>query len=603
MKIASMTRTVRWLVFAVIAAALLCETGWAATYPATTCSRADVGNAFAAEIASAADGDIITIPAGTCTWTTQLSATFTKSVTIQGAGAISATSGGSSTTGTDQTVILDHLSSNSDSIMRLTTTTRKSLRVTGIALTQDSSSVTASNGMLAIFGTSHSVRVDSCHITSYISGNKGLVVWDNVLGVADHDLFDKNNSGDIILNSAAFYNGNIWNGSSADGGQTSWADTDHWGTDQFFYVEDSQFNGGDYTSDCQIGGRWIMRYSTGLNVLVANHGTNVGANRSCRAFEFYNNNFTSSSINGGETAGSLGGPALAWGNNSVNNRYIFGMADVRLSNATYVEDPSPTGWGYCGGAPYTTGTASITGGTTALTGTGFNTGWPSGSMIIIAGASCTVNGRTGVTCQISTVNSSTSITLSSPSRTTVIGGAYTVGSPWDGNSVASGYPCLDSPARGAGDLLAWTGGGFPVVNTTSGTAAWPHQVLDPIYVWGNAYTGPGYDPQGIVVDHTGILQDNVDYYQQFGPGSYGEQGSFDGTKGVGQGLLSARTSTCTAGPGGNTPGVGYWATDTNTLYVCNPTNTWTAYYTPYTYPHPLTQTAPASPTNLVATPK
>jgi hypothetical protein len=102
-----------------------------------------------------------------------------------------------------------------------------------------------------------------------------------------------------------------------------------------------------------------------------------------------------------------------------------------------------------------------------------------------------------------------------------------------------------------------------------------------------------------------ILTENVDYYEQFG--TFGNPGSFNGTTGVGQGLLSARPSTCTAGPGGNTPGVGYWATDTNTLYVCNPTNTWTTYYKPYTYPHPLTQSslgttaaAPAPPVGLVA---
>jgi len=44
--------------------------------------------------------------------------------------------------------------------------------------------------------------------------------------------------------------------------------------------------------------------------------------------------------------------------------------------------------------------------------------------------------------------------------------------------------------------------------------------------------------------------------------------------------------------------VGYWATDQGSwnqsgsggqgvLYKCTATNTWTLYYTPYTYPHPL----------------
>lgn len=80
---------------------------------------------------------------------------------------------------------------------------------------------------------------------------------------------------------------------------------------------------------------------------------------------------------------------------------------------------------------------------------------------------------------------------------------------------------------------------------------------------------------------------------------------FDGTVGVGSGLLSARPSTCTAG-------VGYWATDQGEwnsthsgpdgqLYKCTSTNTWTLYYTPYTYPHPLRSSSSiAPPTNLKA---
>jgi hypothetical protein len=143
-------------------------------------------------------------------------------------------------------------------------------------------------------------------------------------------------------------------------------------------------------------------------------------------------------------------------------------------------------------------------------------------------------------------------------------------------------------------------GEFPnVLNSSTGTAAWPNQALDPAYIWDNNYGGSGYGDRALVCPVPGIT-DNVDFYQQFG--TYAEPGTWNGTKGVGQGLYSAIPSTCTAGPGGNTPGVGYWATDQNTLYVCNPTNTWTAYYAPYTYPHPLTQTGtvPVPPTNVQA---
>ena len=74
--------------------------------------------------------------------------------------------------------------------------------------------------------------------------------------------------------------------------------------------------------------------------------------------------------------------------------------------------------------------------------------------------------------------------------------------------------------------------------------------------------------------------ENRDYYLELP--NYDESASFNGTAGIGQGSLSARPSTCK-------PSVAYWATDTNTLYQCSSANTWTAYYAPYTYPHPLTQ--------------
>ena len=74
------------------------------------------------------------------------------------------------------------------------------------------------------------------------------------------------------------------------------------------------------------------------------------------------------------------------------------------------------------------------------------------------------------------------------------------------------------------------------------------------------------------VDVGNHIQENREFWNQVN--------NFNGTVGIGVGLLANRPSTCTTG-------VAYWATDTKTLYKATATNTWTAYYTPYTYPHPL----------------
>lgn len=174
------------------------------------------------------------------------------------------------------------------------------------------------------------------------------------------------------------------------------------------------------------------------------------------------------------------------------------------------------------------------------------------------------------------------------------------GSNWDQNTSSStGYHCMDQPGQGMGDLLT---GNFPNVKNTatgctaSSACASPRQALEPVYEWLDKWSGPSggsfwaaYEPD--------VLFNNVDYYLWCDPSSPSGCTSFNGTAGVGTGTLASRPSTCTSM-------VGYWATDTNTLYQCSATNTWSAFYTPYTYPHPLTQASgppPAAPLGVSVT--
>lgn len=161
-----------------------------------------------------------------------------------------------------------------------------------------------------------------------------------------------------------------------------------------------------------------------------------------------------------------------------------------------------------------------------------------------------------------------------------------------------GYPCRDGIGRVKDDSL-WASTG----QTTTPPA---QSTLAPLYAWKNVSGGSELNPSlncetatDFLCTNTAanLIVQNRDYYQF--------NASFTGTSGVGEGTLAARPATCTTG-------VGYWATDQGSwnasasnaygvqasgadgvLYQCTSTNTWSAYYTPYTYPHPLQGATPA----------
>lgn len=154
----------------------------------------------------------------------------------------------------------------------------------------------------------------------------------------------------------------------------------------------------------------------------------------------------------------------------------------------------------------------------------------------------------------------------------------------DGNTAPTatyrGYPCWHQPAR---DFATSPVGGN----------------LMPMYAWNNRWSDAPSTKLDLVVE-TGVsggvdytlnhLVANRDYFNAVSANAQTSATSpFNGTTGMGFGTLANRPTTCTTGAetGG---GVGYYATDTDILYRCSATNTWTTQYNfgavPYPYPWP-----------------
>jgi hypothetical protein len=527
-----------------------------ATCTATDCTQAN----FLAALPSSGNSNstvVVNIPAcsGGTPWTGELSYTIPSAVTnltIQGQTAINCTgTPGTSSyacSAADNTVI-DDAYQNSNPILLLTTGGASTyFRMTGI--TWEGGNIGSTNntkysGMLQFYGSSQNFRIDHCHFNheTYSPANNGAAV--RVWGY-NQGVVD-HNIFDLSTSQGSVANGLSVYSTYQDSigyGDGAFNIPTNFGSSEFMFLENNIFNGGA-AIDCANGGRYVLRYNTSYNeyLFAQTHATDTDA--------------------GGRERG-----CRAW---EVYHNYISGGNASPSSSVLFMTNATGLVWDNIGASGFYSFAELITDrATKAYAETAGPNGW--------GYCGTDVNG---------------------------------IGSGWDGNSsISTGYPCLDGVGRGQG-TQALNGADFPsALNSSTGTIAWPHEYLEPVYEWGDNFTFPYSGHPLIFTGSSEVITQNLDYYQQ--------NSSFNGASGTGSGPLASRPSTCTAGPGGTygasptgSYGVAYFATDANggvgELYVCTTTNTWTALYQPYTYPHPLEANAgpvsdntPTPPTGLTA---
>jgi hypothetical protein len=295
----------------------------AATVNATSCSQSHVQTA----VNSASNGDIVSIPAGSCTWSGSVNWS-NKNITLQGAGegstVITCSSTGISITAdseasfriTGMTINIPYLSANTVYLQNNTSTVRKGWRIDHVTFNQTG----GGQG-----GASHPI---------YVVG----LLW----GVVDNCTFNDGGNGQQSISHYAWVN----NVETKDNvGRISWEVVPlGLGTDSAVYIEDCTFNHSTTAmsaiNDTQYGGRMVFRHCTIYNSMFMTH-SGWGSVRGGLKLEVYDNTFTSNV--GNYRPGLIRSGTGVLFNNTFSGDYQVMAVSIDNQRSCY---PNPT---YCNG--------------------------------------------------------------------------------------------------------------------------------------------------------------------------------------------------------------------------------------------------------------
>ena len=349
---------------------------WAqGTYTAASCNQSDVNAVINGPTHKAVDGDIINIPAGTCTWTSGITVPSGIGITISGAGTPTADPG------------VKGASSSCSSTTKLTVSGATTFRMTPSygASTSRLSCMNinyGSGGSIAfsVLGACTSsgcpnLRVDNIAFTNWAGHanagiSYGISAVGDMFGVIDHNTLS--GTANTYLQMVEFAHASFLGVGSY--GDNSWNLPEYYGSERFLFLENNIFNTAGTSENegsagglaKEGGGRIVVRFNQfnsmdNLNFSIGWHGTESnGRPRSTRTFEYYDNTWTCA-VSCNSIASWRGGTGLVWGN-------TFNLTGASLSSvfsATTYRSQGNVNWGACDGSSV----YDINDGVTYVTGT------------------------------------------------------------------------------------------------------------------------------------------------------------------------------------------------------------------------------------------
>ena len=278
----------------------------------------------------AQNGDTITIPAGTFSWTGTVR--LTKAITLKGQ-----TIRNDDGTSIDYTIIRDNIPlAANNGLIELKAPGGQ--RVTGITFVQGRTQM-QSNGIIRVAGRTPT-RIDHC-VFDHVYFSPMIGVSDYNYGVIDH-----NTKRNPIRNEGLVHF--KMGGQSGTHGDPPWMLPAGYGGPDFFFVEDNLSYGG---MDLTLGSKVVVRHNKFVYANMASHGTGqtFREGRAARAVEIYNNEFDLAQ-NYHALTGSNGGGAVVHDNKIVPLDGGVNGIDIHVYRMIY--NFGPPFFGASGASPW-----------------------------------------------------------------------------------------------------------------------------------------------------------------------------------------------------------------------------------------------------------